>query len=236
MHRVGTSPSKRLLALAAGVTALATAGCGGGLAPLPGEPVAPPPASPAWRPGEAMAMLLRPPADGANPIDDPYLYRTRFFRERIAEADSMADGLRRIERIDRGGRRTWYLDGPDPILLRIDANDDGTLDQSQYFGPEGLYAVVHRFAGGRRMQRIYWPPGEPRIVEVRDAVPPYPGVWWRTEESPFPRSGPGGESDESTPFGIAPAEPQSGGGPADAIIPDDAALPETSATTGMAAP
>ena len=24
-----------------------------------------------------------------------------------------------------------------------------------------------------------------RIVEVRDNLPPYPGVWWRTSENPF---------------------------------------------------
>jgi hypothetical protein len=181
----------RLLPVTAfGVTLTALAGlsgCAGGLAPLPGEPVAPPPAAPAWRPGEAMAMLLRPPASGAAAVDDAYLERTSIFRERIAEADSLAEGLRQIQTLDRGGRRTWFLDGPDPILLRIDAGDDGTLDQSQYFGPEGLFAIVHRFAGGRRTQRIFLPPGESRIVEVRDNVPPYPGVWWRTDESPFPR-------------------------------------------------
>jgi hypothetical protein len=161
------------------------AGCGGAFKPVPGEPVAPPPSAPAWRAGEAMAYLLSPPVSGAQPIDDAYLARTRVFRERVAEADSLAPGLRVIERLDRGGRRTWLLDGPDPILLRIDVGDDGTIDQTQYFGPEGLYAVVHRFAGGRRTQRIFWPVGEPRIVEVRDNVPPFPGVWWRTEESPF---------------------------------------------------
>ena len=50
---------------------------------------------------------------------------------------------------------------------------------------EGLFAVVHRFSEGRRTQRIYWPPGEPLIVEIRDNLPPYPGVWWRTDENPF---------------------------------------------------
>jgi hypothetical protein len=161
------------------------AGCGGAFTPVPSEPVAPPPAAPAWRAGEAMAFLLRPPPTGASPVDDAYLSRTAVFRERIAEADSLAPTLRKIERLDRGGRRTWFMDGPDPILLRIDIGDDGTIDQTQYFGPEGLYAVVHRFAAGRRTERIFWPMGEPRIVEVRDNVPPYPGVWWRTEESPF---------------------------------------------------
>jgi len=183
------SPSA-LRALLAASSALAVAGCGGALAPIPGEPVAPPPAAPAWRPGEALAMLLKPPAEGVSAVDDGYLRRTAIFRERIAEADSLAAGLRAIDRLDRGGRRVWYLDGPDPILLRIDAGDDGTLDQVQYFGPEGLYAIVHRFADGRRTQRIFWPPGEPRIVEVRDNVPPYPGVWWRTTESPFPPGNP----------------------------------------------
>lgn len=170
------------------LVAAAASGCAGGLAPIPGEPVAPPPAAPAWRPGEAMAMLLRPPPEGANPVDDAYLKRTAIFRERMAEVDSVAPTLRAIETLDRGGRRTWLLDGPDPLVLRIDASDDGTLDQSQYFGPEGLYAVVHRFADGRRTQRIFFPPGEPRIVEVRDNVPPYPGVWWLTTETPFPKS------------------------------------------------
>ncbi len=177
-----------LAALAFGLAAAGLHGCAGGLAPLPSDPVAPPPAAPAWRPGEAMAMLLRPPAEGAHPIDDAYLGRTSVFRERMAEVDSLAPTLRPIETLDRGGRRTWLLDGPDPLVLRIDASDDGTLDQSQYFGPEGLYAVVHRFADGRRTQRIFFPPGEPRIVEVRDNVPPYPGVWWLTTETPFPKS------------------------------------------------
>lgn len=183
-------PVSFAIAALATAAALAAGGCGGGLAPVPGDPIAPPPppASPAWRPGEAMAMLLRPPAAGANPIDESFIKLTAIFRERIAEADAFADSLRKIERLDRGGRRTWFLDGPDPILLRIDAEDDATIDQSQYFGPEGLYAVVHRFAQGRRTQRIFFPPGEPRIVEIRDNVPPFPGVWWRTQETPFPPS------------------------------------------------
>lgn len=197
--------ARKIIPLAAALAAAAAlgglAGCGGGLVPGPQEPVVPPPAAPAWRPGEAMAMLLRPPAEGVAPIDDAYLARTRIFRERIAEADSAADaGLRTIETLDRGGRRTWFLDGPDPVVLRIDATNDGTLDQSQYFGPEGLYAVVHRFADGRRTQRIFFPPGELRIVEVRDNVPPYPGVWWRTNESPFPRTNEG-------PVDVAPDSP-----------------------------
>ncbi len=151
----------------------------------PGEPVAPPPAAPAWRPGEALAYLLKPPASGAHPFDDTYLRLTAPYRTRIAEIEARRGELRRIERRDLGGRRSWFFDGSNAILIRIDVDDDGTVDQSQYFGPEGLFALVHRFAGGRRAQRIYWPPGRPRIVEVRDTLPPYPGVWWRTEENPF---------------------------------------------------
>jgi len=71
------------------------------------------------------------------------------------------------------------------LVFRVDMDDDGSVDQSQYFGPEGLYAITHRFADGRRTQRVFWPPGQPRIVEVRDNVPPYPGVWWQTSENPF---------------------------------------------------
>lgn len=168
------------------------AGCGGAFKAVPSEPVTPPPAAPAWRAGEAMAFLLKPPDAGASPVDDAYLARTATFRERIAEAEAAADSLRKIDRLDRGGRRTWFMDGQDPVLLRIDVGDDGTIDQTQYFGPEGLYAVVHRFAQGRRTERIFWPVGEARIVEIRDNVPPYPGVWWRTEESPFRGSGTAG--------------------------------------------
>jgi len=171
----------RFLALAALV---ALAGCTGG--PVPGEPVAPPPPTDgAWRPAEAAAMLLRPPASGVRPIDDAYLADTKHYRVRIEEAERLGETLRTIERVDRGGRRTWYFDGPEAVFMSIDIHDDGSVDQSQFFGPEGLFAVVHRFADGRRTQRIYWPPGEPRIVEVRDNLPPYPGVWWRTDENPF---------------------------------------------------
>ncbi|MCA9752092.1 MAG: hypothetical protein KC591_07870 [Gemmatimonadetes bacterium] len=165
----------------------ALSGCAGGRPALDSAPVMPPPVAPAWRPAEAMAMLLKPPAEGANPIDDAYLERTRFFRARMAETDALEPSLKKIEKVDRGGRRTWIFDGPDVIVFRVDADDDGTVDQSQYFGPEGLYAITHRFAAGRRTQRIYWPLGESRIVEIRDNVPPYPGVWWRTDETPFAR-------------------------------------------------
>ena len=130
-------------------------------------------------------MLLRPPATGVRPIDDDYLARTRPYRVRIAEAEALADTLRTVERVDAGGRRVWYFDGPEAVFMSIDIRNDGSVDQRQFFGPEGLFAVVHRFADGRRTQRIYWPPGEPRIVEVRDNLPPYPGVWWRTDENPF---------------------------------------------------
>ncbi len=174
----------RLPLLAAALGLLA--GCAGGPAAVPGDPVLPPPPEKAaWRPGEAMAYVLRPPAQRARPIDDAYLERTRPYRVRISEAEALADSLQTIEKVDRGGRRTWFLEGGDVVFVRIDAGDDGTVDQSQYWGPEGLFAVVHRFSGGRRTQRIYWPPGEPRIVEIRDNLPPYPGVWWRTDENPF---------------------------------------------------
>jgi hypothetical protein len=169
-----------------GLLAVRMTGCAGGPAAVPGDPVAPPPSSPAWRPGEAMAFLLKPPPQGIRPIDDAYLASTLAYRVRISEAEGMGPQLRQIEKVDRGGRRTWFLDGPDAVFVRIDAGDDGSVDQSQYFGPEGLFAIVHRFADGRRTQRIYWPPGEARIVEVRDNLPPYPGVWWRTDENPFP--------------------------------------------------
>jgi len=159
-------------------------GCAGGRSVHP-EPVLPPPPAPAWRPAEAMAMLLKPPADGISPVDDGYLDRTKSYRIRMAEVDAREGDLRRIEHVDPGGRRTWFLDGQDVLVFRVDMDDDGSVDQSQYFGPEGLYAIIHRFAGGRRTQRIFWPPGQPRIVEVRDNIPPYPGVWWRTVESPF---------------------------------------------------
>jgi hypothetical protein len=151
---------------------------------VPGDPVAPPPSS-AWRPGEALALLVKPPKTGVLPINDAYLKQTRPYRARIREAESLAEQLHRIEKIDRGGRREWFLDGADAVFVRIDIGSDGTIDQTQYYGPEGLFAIVHRFAEGRRTQRIYWPPGEARIVEVRDNLPPYPGVWWRTMENPF---------------------------------------------------
>jgi hypothetical protein len=167
-----------------GTIGLAT-GCAGGASLVPGEPAYPPPPEPAWRPGEALALLLKPPAAGAKPIDDAYLAQTAAYRARIEEADAREGELRAIVKRDRGGKRTWHLDGSTVLYLRIDIGDDGTVDQSQYFGPEGLYAVVHRFAGGRRVQRIYWPPGQPRTVEVRDTLPPYPGVWWETTENPF---------------------------------------------------
>jgi hypothetical protein len=174
-----------------GLTVLGSAcltGCTG--APVPGDPAAPPPPVAAWRPAEALAMLLKPPPGGARPIDDAYLDFTEPYRIRIAEAETLADGLRRIERVDGGGRRVWYFDGPEAIFMSIDIHDDGSIDQSQFFGPEGLFAVVHRFAEGRRTQRIFWPPGQPRIVEVRDNLPPYPGVWWRTDENPFEMGAP----------------------------------------------
>ena len=122
---------------------------------------------------------------GKGNLDNGYLDRTRSYRVRMAEVDSREPELRKIEQVDPGGRRTWYLDGQDVLVFRVDMDDDGSIDQSQYFGPEGLYAITHRFAAGRRVQRIFWPPGQPRIVEVRDNIPPYPGVWWRTLENPF---------------------------------------------------
>ncbi len=178
------SNARLLLSLGALPLAALLSGCAIGPGAVPGDPVAPPPAA-AWRPGEALAYLLKPPANGVHPIDDSYLDRTRAYRVRIDEAESLAGEFRRIEKVDRGGRRTWFLDGGDAVFVRIDVKDDGTVDQSQYFGPEGLFAIVHRFAKGRRTQRVYWPPGEARIVEVRDNLPPYPGVWWRTTENPF---------------------------------------------------
>jgi hypothetical protein len=132
-----------------------------------------------------MAMLLSPPKSGVSPIDDDYLARTRPYRVRMAEVDARQEELRLIEHEDRGGRRMWYLDGPEVLVFRVDMDDDGSIDQSQYFGPEGLYAITHRFAAGRRTQSVFWPPGEPRIVEIRDNLPPYPGVWWRSRENPF---------------------------------------------------
>lgn len=159
-------------------------GCAVGPGGAPGEPVAPPPMA-AWRPGEALALLLKPPKTGVLPIDDDYLARTRPYRVRMQEAEDLSDQFQRIDKTDRGGHRAWFLDGPQAVFVRIDIGNDGTVDQTQYYGPEGLFAIVHRFAGGRRTQRIYWPPGEPRIVEVRDNLPPYPGVWWRTQENPF---------------------------------------------------
>lgn len=158
------------------------AGSGGA---VPGDPTMPPPEVGAWRPAEAMAMLLKPPSDGISTIDEAYLGRTKSFRARMAETDDRQGDLRKIEHVDPGGRRTWYLDGADVLVFRVDMDDDGSIDQSQYFGPEGLYAITHRFGDGRRTQRIYWPPGEPRIAEIRDNLPPYPGVWWRTHDSPF---------------------------------------------------
>jgi hypothetical protein len=172
----GPKARGRAIALAA----ITAAGTGG----VPGEPVAPPPVS-AWRPGEALALLVKPPRTGVLPIDDGYLEWTLPYRARIREAEDLTAGYRQVEQVDRGGTRTWFLDGPQAMLVRIDAGSDGTVDQTQYFGPEGLFAIVHRFADGRRTQRIYWPPGEPRIVEIRDNLPPYPGVWWRSNENPF---------------------------------------------------
>ena len=55
--------------------------------------------------------------------------------------------------MDGGGRRVWYFDGPEAIFMSIDIHDDGSVDQSQFFGPEGLFAVVHRFAEGEAMTR-----------------------------------------------------------------------------------
>lgn len=188
-RRDGRSGIGRRAAQAILLAALAAAGgCAGATGGVPGEPVAPPPAS-AWRPGEAMALLVKPPRTGVLPIDDDYLERTLPYRARIREAEELAEGFRRVDQVDRGGTRTWFLDGPSAMLVRIDAGSDGTVDQTQYFGPEGLFAIVHRFADGRRTQRIYWPPGESRIVEIRDNLPPYPGVWWRTEENPFATNG-----------------------------------------------
>ena len=167
------------------IPVLLLAGCAGS-GPAPGDPVAPPPPPvAAWRPGEAMAYLLKPPAAGVEPIDDAYLARTEPYRSRIREAESLEPDLRRIEKIDQGGKRTWFFDGSTAVFMRIDVENDGVVDQTQYFGPEGLFAVVHRFGSGRRTQRVYWPPGQDRIVEVRDNVPPYGGIWWRTDEVPF---------------------------------------------------
>jgi hypothetical protein len=177
-----------LAALTVLASLAALAGCAGGPGAVPGDPVVPPPPPPekaAWRPGEALAYVLKPSAGKVRPIDDAYLERTLPYRVRISEAEAHADELRTIEKLDRGGRRTWHLDNGDVVFVSIDVGDDGSIDQTQYFGPEGLFAVVHRFSDGRRTQRIYWPPGEPRIVEIRDTLPPYPGVWWRTEENPF---------------------------------------------------
>ena len=193
------SVAPRFLTLAA---LLATAGCAMVPGAGPGDPPAPPPSAPAWRPGEAVALLLGPPAGEALPIDDAYLARTADWRARVNEIDSRLAELRSIVRRDRGGMRTWYFDGPETVLFRVDIDADGTIDQSQYFGPEGLFAIVHRFAGGRRTQRIWWPPGSPRFVEIRDNLPPFPGVWWRSGENPFEPgppdpSPPSGEPDRS---------------------------------------
>jgi hypothetical protein len=182
----------RLPALAAAAALLGPAGCA--LVPGygPGDPAAPPPPeAPAWRPGEALALLLAPPAGGAHPIDDDYLATTADWRARVREIDDRLAGLRTYVKRDRGGTRTWYFDGPETVLFRVDVGADGTIDQSQYFGPEGLFAIVHRFAGGRRTQRIWWPPGQPRVVEVRDNLPPFPGVWWRSDLNPFEPAPPG---------------------------------------------
>ena len=66
-------------------------------------------------------MLLKPPASGARPIDDDYLRLTESYRIRIAEAEAVQDELRRIERVDGGGRRVWFFDGPEEnrVVLRI---------------------------------------------------------------------------------------------------------------------
>lgn len=193
--RWSRGPTRSGAVAALGAFAVAAAagfgGCTAGPGPVPGDPIAPPPEG-AWRPGEALAYVLKPPRQGVRPISDDYLENTQHYRVRIAEAEALAVELRRIEKLDRGGRRTWFFDGPEAVFLRIDVDDDGTVDQAQYFGPEGLFAVVHRFSSGRRVQKIFWPPGEPRIVEIRNSLPPYPGVWWRSEENPF-RTPPGGD-------------------------------------------
>ena len=115
-----TSRGIALLLLAAGALAAVTGllGCAGSHGGAPGEPVAPPPQS-AWRPGEALALLVKPPQTGVLPIDDDYLERTRHFRVRIQEAESMADSLHRVDKRDRGGQRTWFLSGPEAVLVRI---------------------------------------------------------------------------------------------------------------------
>ena len=122
--------------LLVGVVGL-VAGCAGGASLIPGEPAYPPPPAPAWRPGEALALLLKPPTAGAKPIDDAYLAQTEPYRIRIEQADAREGELRKIVKRDRGGKRTWHLDGSTVLYLRIDIGDDGTVDQTQYFGPEG---------------------------------------------------------------------------------------------------
>ncbi len=208
------APGSRVLLIGLRAASLGLPACAIGPGGGPGEPVAPAPVAPAWRPGEALAYLLKPPASGVLPIGDEYLELIEPWRFRIAEIDEALPDLRRIEKRDRGGRRTWYLDGPETLLFRIDVDEDGTIDQSQYYGPEGLFAIVHRFGAGRRTQRIYWPPGRPRIVEVRDTLPPYPGVWWRSRENPFrDGSGPGAapRSDPGSDPGATPDNaPESG--------------------------
>ena len=176
----------RLAGICAGLC-VSFAGCGGSarVAPEPAPAEAPPGAG-AWRPGEALARVLPPPPERVRPVDDDYLAWTSDYRLRMAATEERAPALRRIDRVDETVRRTWFLEGPDPILLHIDLEADGEWDQAQYFGPEGLFAVVHRFAEGRRAQRIYWPPGEERIVEIRDREAPFGGVWWRSTVDPFP--------------------------------------------------
>jgi hypothetical protein len=167
-------------AAAACIVAGASARAGASPQPPPG----------AWRPAEAVAHLLEPPPEGVHPIDEAHRERTRAWRERIERIEGLAERLRRIEREDPGGRRVWLYDGDDVVAFRVDLGSDGTIDQTQYFGPEGLFAIVHRFDGGRRRQVVYWPPGKPHLVEIRDEAAPLRGVWWRTEESPFPSPAP----------------------------------------------
>jgi hypothetical protein len=188
---------------------VATVGCGGpsrSVAPTV-DVGAPEPQAPSWRPGEAVALVLAPPIDRVRPIDDAFLASTADYRTRIERAEERTASLRVHQRSDDPVRRTWFFDGPNAVLLHIDLESDGVVDQAQYFGAEGLFAVVHHFSGGRRTQRIYWPPGQPRIVEIRDAVPPFAGVWWRSTDDPFPEP----ESPEPESPEPESAEPDSPG-------------------------
>lgn len=175
------------LGLVAVSGSLALAGCGGSSRVTPTADVSSPARDTrAWRPGEALALVLEPPIDRVRPVDDAFLRSTDSYRARIERAEELAPSLTVIERDDAAIHRTWFLNGHDPVVMHIDLESDGIVDQAQYFGPEGLFAVVHHFAGGRRTQRIYWPPGEARIVEIRDAEPPFAGIWWRSTDDPFP--------------------------------------------------